>query len=390
MDYAIKNKRAATAAQNRKAKTAPSKRRAVPAANEPQEGCRRGAAGQDAIRPAGNAAYGFLTVRFLPHLAGQPAAGSRGDEDDFYRSLALLCGHYTLRLMETRHLGYPYGKAVALWEADRLLRARREHIGITEVRDAAGSLVLQAEETYHTGSTLYYIPVVPLHRMLQDRSTKRAAQLLLCACAYLYQSAGIPYYTDEGSYLFWQYDMIREWVEDDPEGWEQDSYNSHLSQLNTAGHIGSVMQRRLWNACHLTCFAERVERFIPLDSFGCECLSVAEKALGLWRDYPRANLYRYADTSVLNGDDDEYNEGDCITMDKYIGFCAGTTGWLYQTLAECVNSEFNECREMQQPVLTRTFDGRAQQADSLDFECRLFSLMDDLCYLLNNNDYGKP
>jgi hypothetical protein len=389
MDYATKNKRAASAARKQKAKAAAPKHRAVPAASEPPQGCRRGASGQAAIRPAGAAAYGFLKVRFLPHLAGQPVTVSAKDEEDFYRSFALLCRHYGLSPMETRSLGYPYNKAVALWEADRLLRARQENIQIIESTDTAGSPVLQAKETYNTGNTLYYIPVIPLYRLLQDRRARRAAQLLLCTCAYLYHVAGIPYYTDESSYLCWQYDMIREWVENDPTDWEAESYNSNRSQLNTAEHVGTVMQRRLWNPCHLNRFAALAEQFAPLDCFGSDCLSIAEKALTLWRDHPQGHVYRHADTEVLHRDDDDYNE-DCITINKYIGFCAETEGWLYHTLSECVNNEFNECRDIQEPVLTRTFDGRAQDADSLDFECRLFSLMDDLCYLLNTAENETP
>jgi len=383
MDYATKDKRAASPACKHKAKAAAPKRRAVPAASKPPQGCRRGAAGQAAICPAGAAAYGFLKVRFLPHLAGQPVAASQKEEEDFYCSFTLLCGHYSIEPMETRSLGYPYNKAVALWEAKGLLRARQEQIEITESRNAAGSIVLQAEETYNTGNTLYYIPVVPLHGLLQDRRTKHAAQLLLSTCAYLYHIAGISYYTDDSSYLCWQYDMIREWVENDPTDWEQESYNSNRSQLNKAEHIGMVMQRRLWNPCHLNHFEGVLERFTPSDSFGCDCLSIAEKAFGLWRDHPQGHVYRHADTQILHGEeDDDYNE-DCITMDKYIGFCAETQGWLYHTLSECVNNEFNECRDIQQPVLTRTFDGRVQDTESLDFECRLFSLIDDVCYILN-------
>ena len=389
MDYAIKHKRAASAAHKQKATTAAPKRRTIPAEPQPKEGCSRSAAGQAAIRPAGAAAYGFLKVRFLPHLAGQPLTGSPQDEDAFYRFFALLCAHYGITPMETRSLGYPYSKAVALWEAKAMLRKRQEDVQIVESRDAAGSLVLQARETYNTGNTLYYIPVVPLHRLLQDRRTKRAAQLLLCTCAYLYHVAGIPYYTDDSSYLCWQYDMIREWVENDPTDWEQESYNSNRSQMNTAEHIGKVMQRRLWNPSLLNRFAELVGQFEPLDTFGCSSLSIAEKALRLWRDHPQGHVYRHADTEVLRGDDDDYDE-DCITMDKYIGFCAETEGWLYHTLSECVNNEFNECHDIQEPVLTRIFDGRAQDADSLDFECRLFSLMDDLCYLLNTIDNENP
>lgn len=389
MDYAIRNKRAVSAAHKQKAKGAASKRRAVPAEPKPQEGCRRSAAGQAAIRTAGAAAYGFLKLRFLPHIAGQPSTGLPQDEDSFYFSFDLLCRHYSLAPIETHFLGYPYNKAVALWEANKLLQARKEDVQIVECRDAVGNLLLQSKERYDTANTLYYIPVVQLHRLLQDRSTKKAAELLLCTCAYLMHVAGIPYYTDQSSYLCWQYDMIREWIEDDPEGWEQDYYWQNRSQLHTAEHIGKVMQRRLWNPCHLNRFAEWAGQFEPLDRFGRNCLSITEKALQLWQDYPHGHVYCHADTTVLDEDADDYDR-ECIAMDKYIGFCAETKGWLYHTLSECVNNEFNECCEIQEPVLTRTFDGRAQDADSLDFDCRLFALIDDLCYLLNTANDEKP
>ena len=210
MNYATTDKRATSPAHKQKAKAAAQKRRAVPAAIKQKEGCRRGAKGQAAIRPAGDAANGFLKVRFLPHLAGQPAKPSPKDEEDFYRSFILLCDHYGIAASETHSLGYPYNKSVALWEAGRLLRAKQEDVQILECRDAAGNLVLQTEETYNTGSTLYYIPIVPLYRLMQDKRTKRAAQLLLSTCAYLYHIAGIPYYTNDSTYLYWQYDMIRE------------------------------------------------------------------------------------------------------------------------------------------------------------------------------------
>lgn len=389
MGYATTDKRAASAAQKRKAKAASQKRRAVPAAIKQDKGCRRGAKGQAAIRPAGDAANSFLKVSFLPHFTEQLVKPSPKDEEDFYSSFNLMCDHYGIAAQKTRFLGYPYNKAVALWEVGKLLRARKEDVQIVEHRDAAGRVLLHGKETFNTGNTLYYIPIVPLYRLLQDRRTKRAAGLLLCTCAYLYHVAGIPYYTDDSSYLSWQYDMIREWVENDPTDWEQESYNSNCSQLNAAEHIGKVMQRRLWNPCHLNRFEDIAAQFFPLDSFGSDCLSIAKKALQLWRDHPQGHVYRHADTQILHGDDeDDYNE-DCITMDKYIGFCAETEGWLYHTLSECVNNEFNECCDIQQPVLTRLFDGRMQDADSLDFDCRLFSLIDDLCYVLNTDDDEK-
>ncbi|MGV3459308.1 MAG: hypothetical protein ACO1N9_02515 [Flavobacterium sp.] len=289
--------------------------------------------------------------------------------------------------MDTRHLGYPYSREVALWDAQRKLRTACEQgveIGTVE---NAGRLYLTATENYRTGNTLYYIPVVPLHRLMRSRTTRKGAQLLLGVCAYLYHVAGVPFYRDEDSYLSWQYDMIGQWVEDDPEGWEQEHYWQNRSQLHEATHIGNVMLRRLKHGFHPVRLSAAADAFLPPDLFGSSCLDLATDALQLWRDYPEAHLWWHADTSILP-DPDDYDGAECITMEKYIGFCADTAGWLYTTLAECVNNEFNECSDIQEPVLHRTFDGNAQD-DSLDFECRLFRLINNLCELLNDTDNGN-
>ena len=388
MDYATPHNGAASPAPRQKPKAAPPRRRGVHPANVPPKGYRRGTARQAAIRPAGAAAYGFLKCRLLPHFTGQGTAEAPQEEEAFFHSLGLLTAHYGISLTPTRHLGYPYSRELALWEADRLLRkVREESIGL-EVQEQEGKPRLAATETYCTGNTLYYIPLLPLHYLMQDKRRRRGTGLLLGVCGYLLHRAGIPHYCDEGSYLFWQYDMIAEWVEADPDGWEPEHYWQQRSQLHEAQHIGGIMQRRLWNRYSLEHLEANAGKLVPQDDYEWECLSIAQDCVKLMQDYPQESLYRNADLSVLP-DPEEYGEEDCITMDKYIGFCADTQGSLYQTLSECVNNEFNEYGSIQEPVLRRTFDGQQQDNGSLDFECRLFRLMDDLCAILNNKEYGN-
>lgn len=388
MDYANATIRAATPAQKPKAKAAAPKRRAVPALAKAQEGHRRGAVGFPAIRPALPAAYGFLKARFLPHFAGQPVAGNAAEKAAFYKSFDLLCSHYGISPVDTQHFSYPYGRSVALYEAERLLREQcPQHIAITFEEDEIGTPVLTVTESYNTQNTLYYIPVIPLHCLLQDCHRKKAVQLLLCTFAYLYHVVGVPYYRDEDTYLYWNYDMVSQWVMDDPHGWETDNYSGYVSEINTASHIGEVMLRRLWNPILLNDFEKRVMGFVSKDSFGKNCLAIARKALQLWQEYPKAHLYRHADTDCLPDPEQGYDDNDCISMEKYIGFVASTKGWLYDSLEQGINGEFGECSSIQEPVLRRYFDGGAQETDSLDFECRLFPLINDLCYLLNSYDY---
>ncbi|WP_159801804.1 hypothetical protein [Flavobacterium sp. MK4S-17] len=168
MDYATINSGAVTAAPKQKAKTAPQKHSRVPDGLAAQERRRRSACRPPEVSPCEAAAYGFLKTRILPHYMGQAIAGGN-EREDFYRSFKLLCEHYGIHPVDTKGYAYPYGREVALHEAGRLLNQKYpQHIGL-ELLEHNGSFVIQATETCYTGNTLFYIPVLPLHHMMQDK-----------------------------------------------------------------------------------------------------------------------------------------------------------------------------------------------------------------------------
>ncbi|MFL9846032.1 hypothetical protein, partial [Flavobacterium rhizosphaerae] len=380
------NSGAVTAAPKQKAKAAAQKRRRVPDKPAAQERHCRSACRPPEVSPCGAAAYGFLKTRFLPHYTGQAIAGGT-EKKNFYRSLQLLCEYYRVQPVDTTGFAYPYGREVALHETGRLLnQTYPQHIEM-DVLEHNRNFIVQATETCYTGNTLFYIPVLPLHYMMQDKKHRKGARLLLCIFSYLFHTVHIPYYTED-SFLYWQYEMVSEWVTNDPDDWEQKDYYEYVSQLRAALHYGEVMLRRLWNTVHLEHFGKWLADFKPHDPFDTECHRIAQKFYTLWQDYPETSLYRHADTDCLpDYENDDFDNYDCITMEKYIGFVACTDGWLYENVQQSVNAYFNESVSKQEPVLKRIFDGQPQDNDTLGFECRLFPLLNELCYLLNNYDY---
>lgn len=388
MEYATSSNGAVTAAPKQKAKAAAQKRRRIPDKPSAQERHVRSPCRPPEVSPAGAAAYGFLKTRFLPHYTGQAVAGGNG-KASFYHSFALLCNHYGIYPVDTKGYAYPYGREVALHEAGRLLNQKYpQHIEM-EVLEDNGNFIVQAIETCYTGNTLFYIPVLPVYNMMQDKKHRKAARLLLCIFSYLYHIANISYYTED-SFLYWQYEMVSEWVTGDPDDWEKKDYYDYVSQLRAALNYGETMLRRLSNTVHLDHFGEWLADFKSNDPFDTECHRISQKFYILWQDYPETSIYHHADTGCLpDFEDDGYDDYECITMEKYIGFVAGTDGWLYENVQQSVNAYFNESVSKQEPVLKRCFDGQPQDTDTLDFECRLFPLVNELCYLLNNYDYGN-
>jgi hypothetical protein len=76
-------------------------------------------------------------------------------------------------------------------------------------------------------------------------------------------------------------------------------------------------------------------------------------------------------------EDEYYNEDTVITMDKYISFFAESDGLIYDNLMDCVNNEFNEYGEAGTDDF-KTFDGSNVTDENLDFESRLFGILNEL------------
>lgn len=387
MDYETAYIGAAAAAPKQKAAAPAQKRRAVPAVPLKKERHRRCAGRPTDLSPCIPAANGFLKARFLPHFAGQAVQDCREEQEQFYRCFSLMCRHYDINPVDTAQLAHPYGCEVALHEAHRLLQDKFPFQISLEWEKENGDFALNATERFDTQNTLFFIPLLPLHQLMQDRKRRKAARLLLCIFSYLQRTAGVPSYRDEGTYLYWQYDMLCQWLTDDPEGWEDD-FDCFNGQVNSALHIGEQMLRRLYSNAHQQHFQKWLCEFRPQDAFDLECRSLAQRFYDLWQDFPDANIYRHADTECLP-DPEEYDDTDCITMEKYISFVCSTEGWLYNQLEQAVNSDFNECGSMQEPVIRRCFEANEQQADRLDYECRLFPLINELCYILNNLSHER-
>lgn len=334
---------------------------------------------QAEIRTNSNATNGILKCTFLPKLKTAPSVQAcQKTEKDFYKSLSKLAKHYRIEPMQTKDFEFPYKMALAMWDMEtKVKRTNSNWDGFRLVKDSRKTYFI-GEERYNTGTTLYYIPVVPLFKMLKDPKRKKTAQLLLSVCSYLYHIAQIPYYRQEESYLYWLYEMMNDWVEQDEETEETESYKS---ELRNAEYIGDRIEQKLFNRTNLKVFEQRLNRFKSVDTFDKECWQVACNAFALCTEYPNATIFRNATLPEKDLYNDDY-ENEIIGMEKYISFIADTKGWLYENLSDTINNEFNEYGAMEEPTISKRFDGSEIPTTDLDFENRLFDLLNDLSGLL--------
>lgn len=346
------------------------------------KGRKRSAERQTKIRTNSNATNGILKCTFLPKLkteqSVQACKETAKTERDFYKSLSKLAEHYGIEPMTTQAYNFPYNIILGMWDIDtKLKRTHRNWDSLRLLQDSKKT-ILQSEERYDTGTTLYYIPIVPLYRMLQDKKRKKTAQLLISVCSYLYHIADIPYYRQEDSYLYWIYEMHKDWVEDD---YENEENEMQKSELRKAKQIGDKIEQKLFNRINLKIFEQRLKEFKSRDAFDHEYWQVACDTITLYKEYPNERIFRNAPFPEQDPYEDDY-ENQTIGMEKYISFCADTKGWLYNSVTDCINNEFNEYGKMDEPTICKIFDESELNQSSLDFENRLFDVLNDLSGLL--------
>ena len=335
---------------------------------------------------------GFLKCTFLPKLKENIAQKLASDEQnliqiqrknaktesDFYQSLSQLAEHYGLNPISTKHLGYPYNIALALDDIQKQLKNKVRDWEEIRLIEEKGKTYFTSEERYNTGAILYYIPIVPLYRLSKNPKRKQAVQLLQSVCSYLYHIAGVPYYRKQDSYLFWMYEMVTEWITSDDENEETPIY---LSEIKQAEHIGDFMEQKIYNHHNLTRFKDHLKNFKAKDRFDNDCFMLARKVFSLYEQYPNATIYQNLQSII---DTEEYESDTIVSMDKYVSFCAEAKGLMFQTLFEAVNSDLQEYATTQEPMVIKKFDGSNITNNNLDFENRLFPLIEELIYILNN------
>jgi hypothetical protein len=384
MNYATHNHIGnSSTARAKKTKTASRTALRVYALDAETQGHRRGAERQTQVSSCGDATDGFLKVSFLPRLQENKTVQACQDiskmESDFYSSLDSLAEHYHILPMTTRHIEYPYNMALALWDLEEKLKKSVRNFSELRLLQDSHRTYLLSEEKHSTGTTLYYIPIERIYQMLKDPKYKKNAQLLLSVCSYLYHSADVPYFRQQGSYLYWLYEMHRDWTEQDEDREENESC---VREFDKADMIGDCMEQKIFNRMNLAVFEKRLNAFKSRDAFDKQCLDIGKKAFAIYTDYPNESIFRNA--PIHDEEKDEETENESIGMEKYISFISDSKGWLYESIEESINNEFNEYGAMDEPTILKCFDGSQLTENSLDFESLLFALLDELCALLYN------
>jgi len=333
------------------------------------------------IRTDSNAYNGFLKCRFLPKQEETPTVQDCKErlkiERDFYQSLSNFARQYNIEPMYTKDFGFPYNIALAMWDLEKKVEQVNEDWNSFKLIRNNRKILFVKEERYYTGTSLYYVPIVPLFQMLKDPRHKQNAQLLLSVCSYLYHIADVPYYRQQNSYLYWIYEMHEDWIEQGDEA--EEDMQEFRREFKISKTIGEKIEKKLFNRKNLELFEKRLTHFKSHTDFDQDCYKVASDAFALYTKYPETSIFRNQPTP----EQDPYNDDNkAIGMDMYISFVADTKGCLYDNIEESINAEFNEYGSIEEPTVYTPINGTELSKADFDFENRFFKLMEDLYKIL--------
>ena len=333
------------------------------------------------IRTDSNAYNGFLKCRFLPKQEETPTVQDCKErlkiERDFYQSLSNFARQYNIEPIQTKDFGFPYNIALAMWDLEKKVEQVNEDWNSFKLIRNNRKILFVKEERYYTGTSLYYVPIVPLFQMLKDPKHKQNAQLLLSVCSYLYHIADVPYYRQQNSYLYWIYEMHEDWIEQGDEA--EEDMQEFRREFKISKTIGEKIEKKLFNRKNLELFEKRLTHFKSHTDFDQDCYKVASDAFALYTKYPETSIFRNQPTP----EQDPYNDDNkAIGMDMYISFVADTKGCLYDNIEESINAEFNEYGSIEEPTVYTPINGTELSKADFDFENRFFKLMEDLYKIL--------
>ncbi|WP_018675957.1 hypothetical protein [Riemerella columbina] len=337
---------------------------------------KRGTERQAKKRTHKPSANDILRNVFMPKML--ETKGISINERDFFKSLSKLAEHYGFSPADTQNEPYPYNVHLAYHHAKKQLHQNEFYSNLRILKNEEESY-LSIEETFCTNHSLYHIPIKPLYWMLRDKKTKPLAKLLLSVYAYFCR-VGVPYYKND-DFLCYRYEILTEWIMfDEPYSDEEcQEQKRNLQTLKECNTLGDLMYKKIKNSNNLDFFERRLNTFKVRNPFDLEYKQLAEKVYQLYKDYPNENIFRYSNYQPQ--EDEEY---ETITMDKYIGFVPTANDCISNQIVEMLNSEFNECIEIDQPTIYRKFSkNHKKDTRNFDFERRLFESISDTYHLFN-------
>lgn len=326
------------------------------------------------------AAHDFLRNTFLPKVEQEidsPKIDLKADRQ-LQSSSKELQDHFCFQIPEYEITNLDYKWNLCLYYVGLALDRR----SIPYVTSTA-HIEYDEKEQYHicvseqvnASSRLFYVPVLPLKRLLSDRSKRKGALLLQAVFSFLYLHAELPFYTADCSFLNQEMEYLYQWSQDAE---DEEVLTFMTKRLSEAMDIGCCIWMKISNPQNLTYLQTRLTSFKPKTEFDAACFDLAQRVSELLSRFETGNIFKNASPV------EEVNEYETHLLHYSFSFIPDLKGGLYAELREMLDSQLQECYLDQSLLVKRRFDGRGQTDSGLAYEILVLALMEDLIELLLN------
>lgn len=324
----------------------------------------------------------FLNHRFTP--IGEDKHGLFKNrkliEQAFFTSVENICSLYGINKLQYPSCAFPLNILLVYEELRRHLSSHAPHAELIIADDNTYSATLSTVETLTVGNNLYYIPIRPLLDVLQNKDQQAESEQLLFIFSYLYHVVDIPWLLNCGNFMEDTYDCLESWFIDSLESGEQEDFLEKLATIKQIREYTPAIEQHIQAYKDLHKWRHSINKYKPVNSFGKELRKVAILANDLYTSYPNSSILHSVIPDLLFPEQEER-----MRIDHYLTFFWDGRDCLYDDLIEFVNVSFQEYGVTDEPVSVQSFAlPQITITHSLDFENRLFSLIDELCTFLNN------
>lgn len=299
-------------------------------------------------------------------------------ERGFFNSLSYLEALYGFKANGADEFPYPQNIQMASLVASHALRDFHPLANMSILTEKDNTTFVATSMEYESPFDFYHFPIEHIFRLIENKDFGPEVGLLLSLCHYLYRVLDIDFYADEGAFVNYEIDCIRESFLFEPDEYTE----SMIDEIDKTLKNGRIFQRLMVKSSNLTQLARRVKKFRPKDDRGEQLLHLASQTLKLYEQYGKRSVTRtmYPSEGFGENDLDPYADDDTFNAYRRFSFVWDIRSEMYDNLwrsiTDLANSLNGSCEE---PRCYQLFkEPQSTITMSLDFEIKAFDLMDQI------------
>ena len=324
--------------------------------------------------------YAFLKYSFTPIVINnhEELSNQTKVERDFFKSLNYLADLYGFNPLDVTDQVYPLNIHSAHEHASNRLKTINKDLDLIILQDDLHPATLVTINEYVPKYTLYHIAVEPLVAIIRDRKARKTSNLILSVFSWFSKCAGIEFYTDDSSWLYYIYEMTREFLREGDE-FTPEEYQSNMAEIRVANKWGKNIRLKIAKDIHLAELDKRIAQFNPANAFQIKLLEVSRLISQL--NQMDDSIYSYLKPGLLNPDEETR-----MGFDQYLTFYWGDDdSWLGENIGYSIQTDLQEVGHIDHALTCQFFD-KPQKAEQHNHEYpkAFFDAIEQLCDLLFN------